>query len=408
MQREWDALYAGRAERMRASEIRELLKLLARGDVLSFAGGIPDPALFPTEAIQRAHADVLGDPKLGADALQYSISEGYPPLRAWIAQRMGKLGVPCDADNILITAGSQQALDLLAKLFLGKDDTVLVTRPTYLGAVQAFNAYEPRFAELRLEGNLTPSAYREDAQAAGSRLALSYVVADHANPTGITVPRETREKLIDLAEELDIPLIEDAAYEALTYDVTPLPSCLALEVARRGHIDKCRVIYCGTFSKTIAPGLRLGWICGAHDLVRKVVLAKQATDLHCSSLNQMVMHKVVTEVFDQQLAKLKAAYAGRRNAMLAALSRHMPEGVRWTRPAGGMFVWVSLPEGCDSTELLSVALEREKVAFVPGRPFFHDGSGANALRLNFSLMHEDKIEEGIARLGRVIAQWSGK
>jgi len=404
-QRDWEALYAGRAERMRASEIRELLKLLARGDVISFAGGIPDPALFPMEAIARAHAEVLADPKLGPDALQYSVSEGYPPLRAWIAARMGKLGVPCDLDNVVITAGSQQALDLLGKLFLGKDDTVLVTKPTYLGALQAFNAYEPRFAELRLDGNLTPAAYREDAAAAGSRLALSYVVADHANPSGISVPLATREKMIELAADLDIPLIEDAAYEALTYDGPPLPSCLALEVARHGNIDTCRTVYCGTFSKTIAPGLRLGWICAARALVRKVVLAKQAADLHSSSLNQIVMHKVVTAVFDTQLVRLREAYAKRRDAMLKALARHMPEGVRWPRPTGGMFVWVSLPEGCDSAELLAVALEREKIAFVPGRPFFHDGSGATAMRLNFSLMREDRIDEGIARLARVIKGW---
>jgi DNA-binding transcriptional MocR family regulator len=400
---DWDALYAGRADRMKASEIRELLKLLSRGEIISFAGGIPDPALFPMEAISRAHTEVLANPALGPASLQYSVSEGYPPLREWIAARMASLGVPCDADNIMITSGSQQALDLLGKLFLGKDDTLLVTKPTYLGALQAFNAYEPRFAELKLDGNMTPQAYREDA--AGSRMALSYIVADHANPSGISVPQPTRERLLDLIEGLGIPLIEDAAYEALSFDEAPLPSCLALEMARRGHIDRCRTIYCGTFSKTIAPGLRIGWICAARDLVRKMVLAKQAADLHSGSLNQIVMHKVATAVFDSQLVRLRAAYAARRDAMLKALKRHMPEGVTWTRPAGGMFVWATLPEGCDGGELLAAAIEREHVAFVPGRAFFFDGDGARNIRLNYSLMHEDRIDEGIARLARVIKGW---
>jgi DNA-binding transcriptional MocR family regulator len=402
---DWDALYAGRAENMRASEIRELLKLLSRGDIISFAGGIPDPALFPMDAMHRAHGEVLGDPKLGPAALQYSVSEGYPPLREWIAARMAKLGVRCTIDNIVITAGSQQALDLLGKLFIAKGDTTLVTKPTYLGALHAFNPYEPRYAELELDGNRTPMAYREDAAAGKSRIALAYAVPDFANPTGISVSQSARERLVELIGELDIPLLEDTAYEALRFEGAALPSCLALDVARRGDIDKSRVVYCGTFSKTIAPGLRLGWICAARDLVRKVVLAKQAADLHCSSLNQIVMHRVTSEVFDAQVGRIKATYTVRRDAMLKALSRHMPEGVHWTRPEGGMFVWATLPEGCDGAELLAVALEREKVAFVPGRAFFYDGEGANTIRLNFSLASEAQIEDGIARLGRVIAGW---
>jgi DNA-binding transcriptional MocR family regulator len=404
-ERDWEALFAGRAEKMRASEIRELLKLLARGDIISFAGGIPDPALFPLAAMQRAHAEVLGDPATAGAALQYSISEGYPPLRAWIVGRMARLGVACDIDNVVITSGSQQALDFLGKLFLGKDDTLLVTKPTYLGALQAFNAYEPRFAELKLDGNFTAVKYRDEAAAAGSRLALSYVVSDFANPTGISVPLETRQRLIELTGDLDIPLVEDTAYEALGYDGAPIPSCLALDVVRRGHIDRSRVIYCGTFSKTIAPGMRLGWICAARDLVKKVVLAKQAADLHSSSLNQVVMHRVVTEVFQRQVSKIAATYVHRRDAMLKALARHMPEGVTWTRPGGGMFVWVTLPEGMDGAELLAAAIEQEKVAFVPGKAFYFDGTGANHIRLSFSLMAEDKIEEGIARLGRIIKSW---
>ncbi len=403
----WTAALARRADRMRASQIRELLKLLDQPDIISFAGGIPNPQLFPAQAMSEAYAKILAGPK-SAQALQYSISEGYPPLRRWIAERMNRLGVACEIDNIVITSGSQQGLDFLGKLFISEGDTALVAAPTYLGALQAFNAYEPRYDILPgEETNITPARYRDAAAAAGSRLALAYAVTDFANPTGITVSEAARLKLLDLTTELGIPLIEDAAYTALRFEGEPVPSCLALDVRRQGSIERSAVVYCGTFSKTIAPGLRVGWTCAARELVQKIVLAKQAGDLHSASINQMVMHEVVEAVYDAQIAKITADYRIRRDAMLAALAQSMPPGVSWTRPQGGMFVWLTLPESLDSTDLLARAVKEARVAFVPGDAFFVDGTGHNTMRLSYSLPPPDKIAEGIARLGRLIEKAAG-
>ncbi len=403
----WNTAYARRAQGMRASEIRELLKLLDQPGILSFAGGIPDPALFPTTAIAAACAAILADPAQGAAALQYSVSEGYKPLREWIAGDMGRMGVPCGIENIVVTGGSQQGLDFLGKLLLTEGDTALVTAPTYLGALQAFAPYEPRYDTLDLDGNMTPTAHAEAARATGGRVAFAYAVPDFANPTGETMDEAARLRLLDLADGLGVPLIEDAAYSAIRFAGAPLPSCLALDVRRRGHIDRTRTVYCGTFSKTISPGLRVGWICAAQDLVGKVVLAKQAADLHSPSLNQMVIHRVASAEYDTVVPKVVALYRARRDAMLAALGAHMPPGVRWTRPDGGMFVWVTLPEGMDGADLLRRALDEEQVAFVPGAAFFADGSGRNTLRLSYSRQPEPAIAEGMSRLGRLVARTSG-
>lgn len=400
---DWSTAYADRAERMRASEIRELLKLLDQPDILSFAGGIPDPALFPTEAIRKAADGILSDPKKAAAALQYSVSEGYPPLRAWIADHMAKLGVPCDPDNILVTAGSQQGLDFLGKLLITKGDTALVTAPTYLGALQAFNPYEPRYDTLPTEGgNRTAASYVDAARASGGRVTFAYVVPDGSNPTGMTMTRDERLSLLDLAEAIGIPVIEDAAYSAIRFSGEAVPSILALDVERSGSIEKARTIYCGTFSKTLAPAFRIGWICAAKSLVNKLVLVKQAADLHTSTINQMIMYEVAASVFDAQVDRVKASYGARRDALLTALRTHMPEGVTWTEPDGGMFVWVTLPEGLDGAELLEKAIRDERVAFVPGSAFFAEEPKRNTIRLNFSLPTAEMIETGIARLGRLV------
>jgi DNA-binding transcriptional MocR family regulator len=398
---EWEKAFATRASRMKASEIRELLKLLERPDIISFAGGIPDPALFPKEAFAAAYADVLSGESAAA-GLQYSVSEGYRPLRQWLASEMGKLDVPCTEDNVFIVSGSQQGLDYLGKLFLSPKDTALVTWPTYLGALQAFNAYEPTYDRLNLAGNRTPDAYRATAAEAGGRVKFAYLSADFANPTGETVDRAGREKLLDLAQELDIPIIEDAAYQSLRYDGEPVPPILALEIARGGTIDEARTIYCGSFSKTLAPGLRVGYIVAAAPVIRKLVLMKQAADLHSSTINQMAIAHVAERGFDAQVARIRTAYGARRDAMLAALQTYMPEGVSWTRPEGGMFVWVTLPAGMDGATLLARSIQTEKVAFVPGSAFHADGSGTNTLRLSFSCADAAMIEEGISRLGRLV------
>ncbi|TIS53757.1 MAG: PLP-dependent aminotransferase family protein [Mesorhizobium sp.] len=396
-------LLASRSSRMKASEIRELLKLLDQPDIISFAGGIPDPALFPAQAIGDAYAAVLGGSE-AASALQYQVSEGYLPLRRWLAGKMGELGVACDENNILITSGSQQALDYLGKLFLSPGDTALVTWPTYLGALQAFNAYEPRYDRLAPDGgNMTPDAYRAAAASAGGRVKFAYLVPDFANPTGETLSLKQREAVLDLGAELDIAVIEDAAYRALRYDGEAVPPMLALDCARSGGIDNARTIYCGSFSKILSPGMRVGWVCAPKRVVERLVLMKQASDLHSPSINQVVMHRAAEAVFDSQVEKLVGAYRERRDGLLGALEANMPAGVTWTRPDGGMFVWVTLPEGADATALLARAVKDARVAFVPGSAFYADGTGRNTLRLSFTLADRRAVSEGIPRLAKLLA-----
>jgi DNA-binding transcriptional MocR family regulator len=396
----WEPRYARRAGRMAASEIRELLKVLDQPGVVSFAGGIPDPDLFPVEEAKAAYAAALGAPVNG---LQYSVSEGYLPLRQWIARHMGSLGVPCQANNIVVTCGSQQGLEFLGRLLLSPGDTALVTAPTYLGALQAFSGSEPRYDELRPEhGNRTPTSYADAAVAAGGEVKLAYVVPDFANPTGETLSLAARMRLLDLAAELDIPVIEDAAYAMLRFEGEPVPPILALEAQRRGSIENARAVYCGTFSKVLSPGLRVGWIAGPKALIRRLVLIKQASDLNSATINQMVMHRLADTAFDRQVAHARAHYRRHRDWLLAALQRHMPAGVSWTHPQGGLFVWVTLPADVDAAALLQRSLEEAGVAFVPGGAFFHDGRGRNTLRLSYSLPGEAEIDRGIARLARLI------
>ena len=403
---DWSHAFASRSDRMRASEIRELLKLLDQPDIISFAGGIPDPALFPTDAIRAATDAILTDRTTAAQALQYSVSEGVLGLRRWIVDFMGRNGVPCGLDNSLITCGSQQGLDFLGKLLISPGDTALVEAPTYLGALQAFNAYEPRYDRLIVDGgNTTPDAYATAAAANGGRVKFAYVVPDFANPTGITMSVENRAKLLTLAADLGVPVIEDSAYQALRFEGEALPSIMALDCAANGgDIEKTRTVYCGTFSKTLVPALRIGWIVAAQPLIQKLVLVKQAGDLHSSTLNQMVMARLAEAEYDANVARAIALYRARRDAMMVALDAHMPQGVTWTRPEGGLFVWVTLPKGLDGAALLARAIADERVAFVPGNAFFATDGMTNTIRLNFSSPNEAEIAEGIARLGRLVAR----
>jgi DNA-binding transcriptional MocR family regulator len=397
-------IFATRANRMKASEIRELLKLLDQPDIISFAGGIPDPDLFPKTAFQDAFAEALNGP-MAAQGLQYSTSEGHKPLRVWIAAQMQAIGIPATPDNILITSGSQQALDYLGKLFLSPGDTALVGWPTYLGALGAFNAYEPRYDKLDPLSNRSGADYTAAAKEAGGAAKFAYLSVDFANPTGATVSRAARERVIDLAEEMDIAVIEDAAYQSLRFDGDAIPPILALEAERRnGDLEACRTIYCGSFSKTLSPGLRVGWVCAAMPVISQLVLMKQAADLHSATLNQIAVASVAEQHFDSHIDTIRSAYRARRDAMLEALQAHMPEGVSWTKPEGGMFIWVTLPDTLDGADLLKQSLESERVAFVPGHAFFADGSGRNTLRLSYSTSTEGKIAEGIERLGQLITR----
>uniref|UniRef100_UPI0035B220ED aminotransferase-like domain-containing protein n=1 Tax=Paenirhodobacter enshiensis TaxID=1105367 RepID=UPI0035B220ED len=394
-------LFATRTEGMHASEIRELLKLLDQPEIISFAGGIPDPALFPRVEFAEALAWATSDTE-AAQSLQYAPSEGYTPLREWIVRYMATLGVRCAVENVLITAGSQQALDYLGKLFLDPKDTALVGWPTYLGALGAFNAYQPVYDRIDPRANRSAEEIAQKAASRGGKVKFAYLSADFANPTGLTFDRAEREAILAKADALDIAVIEDGAYQALRYSGTAYPPMLALEQARKGDMEACRTIYCGSFSKTLAPGLRVGWVVAAKPVIQQMVLMKQAADLQTATLNQMAVARVAEAVFDSHVAKLREVYGHRLNAMLASLGHHMPEGVDWTRPEGGMFVWMHLPEGMDGAELLAQALRTQKIAFVPGGAFFADGSNRNTIRLNFSLLDDKTIDEGIRRLGEAL------
>lgn len=385
-----DFRLSARALALKASEIRELLKLVGKPSMISFAGGIPDPALFNLGLFQAACHEAFGGPQVAREALQYSTTEGYLPLRQWIASHMQSLGVPVGADNVLVTTGSQQALDLIGKLLIDPGSTVLTARPTYLGALQSFSAYQPRLAQL------------DAPQAAGEGAArLVYVMPDFANPTGQSMSRAARSRTLDQAQLANAVIVEDAAYTALRYDGEPLPSIAALDAAATGSIEATRTLYCGSFSKTLAPGMRVGWICGPTALIRKLTMLKQGADLHTATVNQMVIHHVAAAGFDDQVQRIRAVYRSRRDAMLAALTRYAVPGMSWSRPEGGMFIWLELPGHIDAAQLLQRAI-RADVAFVPGGAFFPDGTGRNTLRLSFALCDEARIEVGIFKLCELI------
>ncbi|AGA64128.1 Transcriptional regulator, GntR family / Aspartate aminotransferase [Liberibacter crescens BT-1] len=396
----WEEKFSTRLNRMHSSEIRELLKLLERPDIISFAGGIPDANLLPKEFFKEAYESILS--KNGSFALQYSISEGYLPLREFIASEMNEIGISCSAANIIITSGSQQALDYLGKLFLSPGDTAFVRAPTYLGALMAFNAYEPVYSCLSLDQTLYLKSYKDSGKDVRNKMKFAYVSSDFSNPTGETLDLKNRENLINFIDEMDIALIEDGAYQALRFDGEKIPPILALEIKQKGHINKTRVIYTGSFSKTLSPGIRIGWICANIEVIKKIILIKQASDLHVSTINQMAMHYAASYGLEAQLKKIKKVYSHRRDCMLTALSKHMPKSVTWTKPEGGMFIWMNLMEKLNTATLLKQSLESEKVAFVPGSSFFADRSGTNTLRISFSCTEKEIIEEGIERLSRLI------
>jgi len=397
----WEHILATRTARMDAMELRELLQLMEQPNITSFAGGTPDAALFPTQAFQDAYASILSSDASQA-ALQYSHSEGYLPLRDWIAGEMAKLDIPCGPENILITSGSQQALDYLGKLFLSPKDTALVGWPTYLGALAAFNAYEPEYDRLHPHENRSVADYMDSAAQKGGRVKMAYMSVDFANPTGVSLDRSQRDAMLDMADEMDIAVIEDAAYQSLRYDGEAVPPILALEIERKGSIENCRTVYTGSFSKTLSPGLRVGWICAATPLIKQLVFLKQASDLHSPNINQMVVADVAKTHFETHVKTIKATYMARRDFMLAALEKHMPDTVEWIKPEGGMFIWLTLPKDVDGSKLLATAVKAQQLAFVPGRSFFADGSGANTIRLSFCNSDADVIDDGIKRLASLL------
>lgn len=383
--------FAQRVSQMESSVIREILKVTERPEVISFAGGLPAPELFPLKEVRDAFCHVLesGDPCV----LQYSTTEGFLPLREYIAGKMQEKNVDAGPDNVLITNGSQQALDLLAKLFINPGDVVLVEKPSYLGALQTFRSYQACFVAVPADEEGIDVEELELA-IKNSRPKLIYLTPTFKNPTGVTMSLARRHAVIGVLERYGVPLIEDDPYGELRYAGEPLPPLKSFD--RSG-----RVIYLSTFSKTIAPGLRLGWIVADQVLIRKLVLAKQGTDLHTGTLVQRAVQRYLENSdVSGHIRAIRAEYGRRRNVMLEEMEKNFPDVVTWTRPEGGMFLWVILPERFDTVQLLNRAVE-ENVAYVPGAPFYPGGTGLNTMRLNYSNSTPEQIREGIKRLARL-------
>jgi 2-aminoadipate transaminase len=380
---------------LRASDIREILKVTQRPEIISFAGGLPASELLPAAEMAEVAREVLESD--GVRALQYAPTEGLDLLRELVADRLQRLwDMRRSMTEVLIVSGSQQALDLTGKVFLDEGDVVLCESPTYLGAISAFRAYRPTFVEVPTDDDGMVPAELESRLSSLDRVKLIYVVPDFQNPTGRRWSIERRRALAELAGRYGVPVIEDAPYAELCFEGEPLPPIASLH-------GECSVVYLGTVSKILSPGMRLGWVVADDDLVRRYVLVKQGADLHTSSLIQLLAARFMLENdLDAHIARLRTIYRQRCDAMLGALEEHIPAEVTYTRPAGGLFLWVELPRGLDARRLLEGALE-ELVAFVPGESFFPCGGHENTLRLNFSAMPEERIIEGIRRLGRVLS-----
>ena len=399
----WDHRYAQRTQRMTSSAIRELLKLTEKPDIISFGGGMPAPEVFPVEEFTSACERVLKD--LGAQALQYGSTDGYLPLREMIARHTARYGIRISPDNILITSGSQQALDLIGKVFINPGDRILVEEPTYLGALQAWNAYGAEYVTIRMDENGMITEELESALRCGVKFI--YVLPNFQNPTGVTLALERRNQLIEIADRYGVPIIEDDPYGQLRYEGENLPSVVSLDNEFRNNGEneyRGNVIYLSTFSKTLAPGLRLAWVVAPTQVIRKLVQAKQGGDLHTSTFNQIVAYEVARGGFlDRHIWLIRRIYSERRNIMLDAMEELFPPGVRWTRPQGGLFLWGMLPEEMNSADVLKVAVER-KVAFVPGASFYALGGGQNTMRLNFSYSNPEQIKTGIERMAGVLKE----
>jgi 2-aminoadipate transaminase len=381
-----------RARKLTSSTIREILKVTERPEVISFAGGLPSPATFPAERMREASERILREAP--AAALQYSATEGYGPLREWVANHCSANGAVIRPSQVLITTGSQQALDLLGKVLIDTASPVLVETPTYLGALQSFSMYEPRYVQVPTdEAGLIPASLTPELTA---HARLLYAQPNFQNPTGRRLPVERRRALAEFAQTSAFPVIEDDPYGALNYTGEPLPSMLSMAP---DHI-----VYLGSFSKVLAPGLRIGYIVAPETLHFKLVQAKQATDLHTPSFTQRIVHEVIKDGFlDTHVPAIRALYREQCQAMLDALARYMPKGVSWNAPEGGMFIWCALPASLDSMALLDAAVA-QNIAFVPGGPFFADAAQHNTMRLSFVTVPPAKIDEGVARLAALIRE----
>ncbi len=385
-------LFSTRATAIKSSVIREILKVTSRPEVISFAGGLPSDASFPVEQLKAAFEKVLKDAPQAA--LQYSTTDGYAPLREWVAAEKSKSGTAIKSEQVIIVSGSQQALDLIGKVFINEGDKVLVEAPTYLGALQAFDLFFPKYVSLASDADGLDAEQITAEQAAGAKFL--YALPNFQNPTGRLMSEARRQALVSKARELNLLVIEDDPYGELWYTAAPPPSLLSRMPER--------VIQMGSFSKILAPGLRLGYIVAPEEIARKFEQVKQATDLHTATLTQRAVYEVVKDGFlNEHIPTIRTLYHAQAQAMLGALSEFMPNNVKWNQPAGGMFLWLELPEGMDAEDMLKKALERN-IAYVPGTPFYANEPVRNTMRLAFVTVPEEKIRAGVKVLGEVFGQ----
>ena len=388
--------FAKRMERLQASEIRELLKLTQKPEIISFAGGLPAPELFPVEELAKVAEDVLKSE--GRQLLQYATTEGRPSLRQKIADRMlAKYNTKVSPDEILITTGSQQCLDFAGKLFLDPGDIVLCESPSYLGALNAFNAYEPNFVEVPTDdGGLIPEEL-DKILSTTERCKFIYVIPDFQNPTGRTWSMERRIKFMEVVNKHNLPVLEDNPYGELRFEGEILPSLKSMDT-------KGLVMFLGTFSKIFCPGLRLGWVAAVPDVVSEFVKIKQSADLHTSNFDQGLADAYIENYdLDAHVEQIKALYKHRRDVIIESMEKMMPEGVKWTHPEGGLFLWLTFPQGVSAAQVFMKCIEKN-VAGVTGDAFFPNGKTDRNMRINYSNMPDEKIAEGIRRMSEAIKE----
>ncbi|MBE3575260.1 MAG: PLP-dependent aminotransferase family protein [Firmicutes bacterium] len=395
---DWSGRFSHRARGFVASDIRDLLRLLSRPEVISFAGGVPASERFPVAQIAECIGDLLATPERVREAFQYGLTEGSPEMRRLLSQIMLAQGVTAPPSRILVTNGSQQGMDLLCRVLLDPGDTVLVEKPAYLGALQVFISYQADLVGIPIdEEGLSIDALQETLERLDQmqkRPKFLYLVPNYSNPTGVSLSLERRQALVRLAQERDLIVVEDNPYGEIRFEGNSQPPLSALA-------DSEQVIYLGTFSKVFLPGLRLGWLVAPPALMERLVLAKQAADLCTNSFGQALAVEYARRGYlTPHVEELQGVYRERRDAMLAALDRFAPDCIQWTRPQGGFFIWVRLPQGWDARELLAECLEQEQVAYVAGKAFYCDEDGANTLRLSYSEVPPSRIEQGIRRLCR--------
>ena len=389
------ANFSRRIDAAESSAVREILKVTEKPEIISFAGGLPAPEFFPKAQMAEAFFRAISED--GEKALQYSTTEGHAPLREWIAARMQAKGIRAVADNILITSGSQQGLDLLAKVLVNAGDKVLVERPTYLAALQTFSLFEANLVTVASDDEGMDIDDAERKLREHPDIKLIYLVANFQNPSGTTLGFERRQGLMALASQYGVRILEDDPYGELRYRGETIAPIKSLD-------EEGLVIYLSTFSKTITPGLRVAWLVAEPKIYAKLSIAKQATDLHTNTVSQFAVHRYLTEYdADAQITKLRGVYGDRCRVMLEALAKYFPTGVRWTKPEGGMFLWVKLPPHFNTTTMLPDAINAQ-VAFVPGAPFFANERPQNFMRLNFSNQTPERIELGIQKLAEVVAK----